>query len=111
MSDERQRDEFEEPEGGPPMRFEVTVHPAEGRAADLSRVADLDLDRIPDPEGGVRLLVNAEDLARLERRGFEVRVRREVPIRPLDPGLIPDDADVRAWFEEQVRDTGEAGGR
>jgi hypothetical protein len=98
-------------DSGPPeaVRFEATVHPGAAGAAALPRVADLDLDRVPDPEGEIRVLVTADDLERLRRQGFEVRVHREMPVRPLDPRLIADDADVRAWFSDQVRGTGEAG--
>lgn len=81
-----------------PARFEATVHPRED--------TDVDLDRVPDPEGGVRLLVNMEEVAHLVEQGFEVRLQRPVPVRPLDPGLVASDEDVRAWFEEAVRPTG-----
>lgn len=94
----------------PGVRFEATVHTT-ARAADLQRVADLDVDRTPDPEGdGVRVLVDAEACHRLLDRGFEVRLRRAVPIRPLDPDLIASEQDVRAWFDDQVGDAERPGG-
>lgn len=83
------------------LRYEVTVRARPGGPPTI-RVADLDLDRVPDPAGDTRLLVSADDLARLQDEGFDVRVEREVPVRPLDPGLVADDASVRAWFDEQV---------
>jgi hypothetical protein len=86
-----------------PRRFEVTVHAAPEEPQRLARVADLDLDRVPDPDQGVRLLVSLGECARLIQDGFEVRVLREVPVRPLDPGLITSDEEVRAWFSEQTR--------
>lgn len=86
------------PEGG---RFEATVHPGERDVA-LAQVSDLDLDRIPDPQGGVRVVVTAEELAELVRRGYEVRVFRTVPIEPLDPSLIQSDEDARRWLDERV---------
>ena len=99
-----------EPEGSTPVRFEATVHPAAAdAAAEMSRVADLDLDRVPDPEGRIRVLVNAGDVARLLRQGFEVHLHREVPVRPLDARLVADDAEVRTWFDEQVSGAHEAG--
>lgn len=103
-------DEPQEPRHG--VRFEATVHPGEapvGLSAMADRVAALDLDRIPDPEGGVRLLVDADECAQLLDRGFEVRLRRAVPVRPLDQSQVADDDDVRAWFEERARRTGRAG--
>jgi hypothetical protein len=86
------------PEGG---RFEATVHPGEG---DVARApgSELDRDRIPDPQGGVRVVVTAEELAELVRRGYEVRVFRTVPIAPLDPSLIESDEDARRWLDERV---------
>ena len=41
-------------------RFEATVHPGVQDAA-LSRVADLDLDRIPDAHGEVRVVIESRD--------------------------------------------------
>jgi hypothetical protein len=85
----------------PQPRFEATVHPG---AADtpLSRVADLGLDRLPDPQRGVRLLVNTDDLIRLLDEGYEVRLHHVVPVQPLSPDLIMGDADARRWLEDQV---------
>jgi hypothetical protein len=77
-------------------------------------VADLDLDRIPgasEAPDEVRLLLTADDLARLRGQGFEVRVEREVPVRPLAPDLIADDETVQAWFDEQTRDARDRGDR
>jgi hypothetical protein len=88
-----------------PVRFEATVHPtAEG--VDLARVADLDLDRVPDPVGGIRVIVDVDDCRRLLESGFEVRLQRALPVRPLDPRLVPGDDDVRARFEARLRGAG-----
>src|SRR5688572_26656196 len=92
-----------EPDPNAPMRFEVTVH-STARSAGLNAVDALDLDRVPDPEGGVRMLVGPEDLARLVAQGYEVRVQAVAPVRPLDPGLISAETDMRAWFDEVTRD-------
>jgi hypothetical protein len=86
------------PEG---ERFEATVHPGVQEAA-LSRVADLDLDRIPDAQGAVRVIITADELAELVRRGYEVRVQRTVPIAPLDPGLVQSDDDDARWLEDRI---------
>jgi len=75
-------------------------------AAEVVRSVDADsgvvLDRIPDPQGGVRVVVTADELAELVRRGYEVRVFRTVPIAPLDPSLIESDEDARRWLDERV---------
>jgi len=90
--------------GGQPVRFEATVHPVVGAVSDVAAgVADFDLDRVADPEGGVRLLVDQDEIARLVTAGFEVRVRRALAVQPLDPALIADDDGVRAWFDERTR--------
>ena len=86
------------PEGD---RFEATVHPGERDVA-LAQVADLDLDRIPDPQGGVRVVVTADELAELVRRGYEVRVYRNIPMAPLRPDLIETDEGAQRWLEERV---------
>jgi hypothetical protein len=94
------------PEHGQP-RFEATIHPGEAGEPGLDRVAELDLDRIPDPEDTVRVLVNLEDIAQLVQQGLEVRLHRVVPVQPLDPRLISGDDQVRAWFDERIRATGQ----
>jgi hypothetical protein len=92
-----------EREAGAAMRFEATVYPT-ARSAELGAVDALDLDRVPDPEGGVRVLVGPEDMARLVAEGFEVRVQAVAPVAPLDPGLVADGSDVRRWFDEVTRE-------
>lgn len=89
----------------PTMRFEAILLTADARvdmSAMAERVAELDLDRIPDPEGGARVLVNTEECVELLERGFEVRLRRAVPVRPFDSELIAEDDEVQAWFDERV---------
>jgi hypothetical protein len=90
-----------------PQRFEATIHPGDAGDADLARVADFDLDRIPDPESAVRVLVDLEAAEQLVRQGYEVRLHRAVPVQPLNPELIAQDDDVRAWFDERIRPTGQ----
>lgn len=85
------------------MRFEATVHPTTS-SAELAAVEALDLDRVPDPEGGMRMLLAPDDLARLVAEGYEVHVHAVAPVTPLDPDLVADDADTRQWFEEMTRD-------
>lgn len=89
--------------GSAAMRFEATVH-ATTRSPELQGVESLDLDRVPDPEGGMRMLVGPEDVARLVAEGYEVRVQAVVPVAPLDPGLVSSDVDVRTWFDDVTRD-------
>lgn len=88
--------------GSQSMRFEATVH-AGDQEQTLDGVADLDLDRVPDPEGGVRLVVTVDDAAQLVQRGYEVHLLRALPMAPLDDALVANDDDVRAALEEQVR--------
>ena len=91
-------------EGAPgrQLRFEATIHQGERERA-LSRVADLDLDRVPDPRGDVRLLINPDELARLLDEGYEVRLYRTVRPQPLRPDLVVDDDEAVRWLEEQVQ--------
>lgn len=88
--------------GGSAIRFEATVHPGE-QGLPLEGVADLDLDRVPDPEGGVRLVITADDAARLVERGFEVRLVRTLPVQPFDAGRVMNDETAAAWLEEQTK--------
>jgi hypothetical protein len=84
------------------FRFEATLH----GDVDPARVADLDVDRVPDPAGGTRVLLEVADCVRLLQAGYEVHLHRAMPKRPLERGLRGDDDNVRAWFEENVRSTG-----
>jgi hypothetical protein len=99
-------EERQQPTGPRPRsastRFEATVH-AGDQEQTLEGVADLDLDRVPDPAGGVRLIVTADEAAELVERGYEVHLLRALPVQPLDDALITEDDDVRAWLEDQVR--------
>jgi hypothetical protein len=84
------------------LRFEATVHPGEGDTA-LSRVFELDVDRLPDPQGGIRLVVTPEEVARLLEMGFEVRLYRTIPVEPLSADLIRSDEEAARWLEERVQ--------
>lgn len=102
-------DDPREPEKRP-VRFEATVHPGEMQPA-LEAVADLDLDRIPDPNGGVRLLITAEDAVELVNRGYEVHLLRAMRVKPLDPSLVVDEDSALSWLEQQVKDVPREKGR
>ncbi|MFD9882921.1 hypothetical protein ACFWZT_15880 [Streptomyces alboflavus] len=93
----------------PAVRFDATVHPG-AASRDLRGVADLDLDRLPDPEGAVRVLVTADECRRLLERGYEVRLHAPVPVRPLPAELVAQDDAVRAWLEERLQGIRRAGG-
>ena len=84
------------------LRFEATVHQGDKERA-LARVADLDLDRVPDPRGDVRLLVTSDELAQLLDEGYEVRVYRTVRPEPLSPDLVVSDDEAVRWLEDQVQ--------
>lgn len=88
------------------LRFEATVHPGEAPGVAMAHVADLDLDRLPDADGEVRVIVDPVECTRLLEEGFEVRLHRSVPVRPLDRDLIADDEGVRAWLEERIGPAG-----
>ncbi len=92
-------------EEGRPLRFEATLHPRPG-AADVARIDDLDIDRVPDPEGGARVLVDVAECLRLVEAGYEVRLQHAVPVRPFDARLLADDEEARGWIEQRVREAG-----
>ena len=83
-----------------PDRFDATIHPRATK--ELASLEDLHLDRLPDRYGRLRALVTAEDCARLLDRGYEVRLRRHHPVKPLDPGLVATDESVQRWIEERL---------
>jgi hypothetical protein len=82
-------------------RYEVVLRAGVGGGdeIDMRRVADLDLDCVPDPGGGVRMLVNMDEADRLVESGF-VTIVRAAPSGPLDPSLIMGNTTAAAWLEE-----------
>lgn len=84
------------------LRFEATVQQGDRERA-LARVADLDLDRVPDPQGDVRLLVDADELAALLDDGYEVHLFRTVRPEPLPADLVVSDDDAVRWLEDRVQ--------
>jgi hypothetical protein len=97
------------PEKGREARYEATLHRGE-RHVNLKEVPALDLDRVPGAAGEVRVLISLEDAARLVEMGFEVRLLRAHPTRPLDAALIPEDDAAQGWLEERVRGIERKGG-
>ena len=96
-------DEAPRHSGPPKLRYEVILRAGASHRMDMRSVADLDMDRVPDPEGGVRLLVDMEEAARLVKSGFEVTLVQVAPAGPLDPALVMDDEAARAWLEDRLR--------
>lgn len=86
----------------PTVRFEATLgktpHAEATKAAAL-----LDLDRLPDANGDVTLLLSADDARRLLDQGFEVHLKAAVPVAPLAKDRVMSDAQAKNWLEEQVK--------
>ena len=89
-------------EASPAHRFEATLDPAT-RARSLETVEDLALDRLPDVDGKVRLLLSPEHARELLSRGFEVHLLGTIPVAPLDPSLVMTDKQSKAWLEAQLK--------
>ena len=84
-------------------RYEATVHsPATAAAEHDAAVSEFDLDRVPDPDGGTRVIVDEGDIARLVAAGFEVRLQSAILAGPVDPGLVASDDDARAWLSSRM---------
>jgi hypothetical protein len=92
------------------VRFEATL-PATPRAKAAEAAALLDLDRLPDAEGKVRLLLTPDDTRRLLERGYEVQLSKAISLAPLDPKLILSDDQARRWLEQQVKGIPKKGGQ
>jgi hypothetical protein len=94
----------------PDVRFEGVVHLGAGSNASFAELARFDVDRIPDPEGAVRILATVDDLVRLVDRGLEVTLKRALPVRPLASELITGDKALRAWLERRLKGIKRKGG-
>lgn len=85
-----------------PVRFEATIVGRDKKRLE-SAVADLDLDRIPDPEDAIRVLISAAEAERLLALGCEVRLVAAYPIQPLEKSLVMDDETANRWLDDQTR--------
>ena len=97
-------------EAAPAHRFEATLGPAT-RARSLATVEDLALDRLPDVDGKVRLLLSADHARELVSRGFEVHLLGTIPVAPLAPSLVMTDKQSKAWLEKQLKGIPRKGGQ
>ena len=93
----------------PTIRFEATLGPAP-HAKSLAAAADLALDRLPDVDRKVRLLISADDARRLLERGFEVHLLAAVPVAPLAKSLVMTDKQSKDWLEGQLKGIPRQGG-
>ena len=91
-------------------RFEATLGPAT-RESSLETVEDLALDRLPDVDGKVRLLLSADHARELVSRGFEVHLLGTIPVAPLAPALVMTDKQSKAWLEKQLKGIPRKGGQ
>jgi hypothetical protein len=94
----------------PTVRFEATLGAAPHAKA-VAAAAALDLDRLPDVNGKVNLLVTPEDARRLLEQGFEVHLMAAVPVAPLAPNLVMSDTEAKNWLEQQVKGVRRKGAR
>jgi hypothetical protein len=92
------------------VRFEATLGPTPHRKAVLA-ASELDLDRLPDAQGKVKLLLTADDARRLLEQGYEVHLTAAIPVAPLDQKRIMTDEQAKRWFEQQVKGIPKKGGR
>lgn len=97
-------------EASPGLRFEATLGPA-SHANALAAAADLALDRLPDVDRKVRLLITADDARRLLERGFEIHLLAAHPVAPLDKSLIMTDEQSRQLLEGKVKGIARKGSR
>jgi len=72
------------------VRFEAAIFTGDRHVA-MADVPAMDLDLLPSAPGEARVIVTADEAARLVERGFEVRLLRAHPIQPLDPALVVDE--------------------
>jgi len=92
------------------VRFEASLGPAP-RTKAIAAASVLGLDRLPDAQGKVRLLITADDARRLLDQGFEVHLKAAVPVAPLAKDRVMSDAQARNWLEEQVKGLPRQGGQ
>lgn len=92
------------------IRFEATLGPTPHRKA-LSMAADMDLDRLPDVEGQVRVLLTPDDAQRLLAMGVPVHLEKAHPVRPLPRERLMSDQQAQSWLEQRLKGLPKQGGR
>jgi len=92
------------------VRFEATLGPTPYRKA-LSMAANMDLDRLPDAEGQVRVLLTPDDARRLLDMGVPVHLNKAHPVRPLPRERLMSDDQAQSWLEKRLKGLPKQGGR
>ena len=92
-----------------PYRFTAVVTKPARRDA-MRVVSELGLDRLPDRNGKIHLLIAADDARRLLERGVRVELISVSPVVPLSPPLILTDEAARADLERRLKGVPRAGG-
>jgi hypothetical protein len=92
-----------------PYRFTAVVTKPARREA-MRVVSELGLDRLPDRDRKLHLLITADDARRLLERGVQVELLSVNPVAPLDPSLILTDEAARADLERRLKGVPRAGG-
>jgi hypothetical protein len=80
------------------VRLEATIRPRTSPDPDALR----GLDVLPPLEGELHVLISPSQVVEVVTAGYEVRVFAALPIGPLDPALVMDDAAAQAWIDERV---------
>ena len=92
------------------IRFEATLGPTPYRKA-LAMAAEMDLDRLPDVAGRVRLLLTPDDARRLLAMGVPVHLDKAHPLRPLPREQVMSDEQAQSWLDNQLKGLPRQGGR
>lgn len=86
------------PGTGAGVRLEATIRPRTSPDPDALK----GLDVLPPLEGELHVLISPSRVAEVVTAGYEVRVFAAIPIGPVDPALVMDDAAAQAWIDERV---------
>jgi hypothetical protein len=92
------------------IRFEATLGPTPYREA-LATAAGMDLDRLPDVDGQVRLLLTPDDARRLLAMGVPVHLEKAHPVAPLPGERVMNDTEAKSWLEKRLKGLPKQGGR
>ncbi len=96
--------------GAGDIRFEATLGVMPYSKA-RSVAADMDLDRLPDVDGQVRLLLTPDDARRLLAMGMPVQLEKAHPVRPLPRDRLMSDQQAQSWLDERLKGLPKPGGR
>ncbi len=87
---------------GPAVRYSAVLPDTE-RSKSIALVSELALDRLPDRNGRIHVLISADEANCLLEQGIAVKLLAVIPIAPLEKSLVMTDVQAQHSLERRVK--------